>query len=160
MFKILFDELVENKISNRHGSWSFCYIFVLWTSCSLSTKHYKNTYFGADKPPIADLQYFLDFQTHKAWAPIYNDLPLGLTTNKATKSPAIHINMMGPKLYVNTSQVLIVLCSKEICLIVLVVPNESNHHVTIIRLWSDKGQSLECASILRASNRIGTFSSL
>ncbi|TXG57072.1 hypothetical protein EZV62_018385 [Acer yangbiense] len=57
------------------------------------------------KPPIADLQYFLDFQTHKIWAPIHNDLPLGPTTNRTTPSPALHLTLMGPKLYVNTTQV-------------------------------------------------------
>ena len=71
------------------------------------TNNRKKTHLNnADKPPIADLQYFLDFQAHRVWAPIFNDLPLGPTTNMATKSPAIHFNMMGPKLYVNTSQVL------------------------------------------------------
>lgn len=59
----------------------------------------------ADKPPISDLHYFLDFQSHKIWAPIHNDLPLGPTTNMAGPSPALHFNMMGPKLYVNTAQV-------------------------------------------------------
>lgn len=59
----------------------------------------------ADKPPISDLQYFLDFQSHKIWAPIHNDLPLGPTTNMASQSPALHFNFMGPKLYVNTTQV-------------------------------------------------------
>ncbi|OAY29323.1 MACPF domain-containing protein At1g14780 [Manihot esculenta] len=57
------------------------------------------------KPPISDLHYFLDFQSHKIWAPIHNDLPLGPTTNMAGPSPALHFNMMGPKLYVNTAQV-------------------------------------------------------
>ncbi|KAE8719218.1 MACPF domain-containing protein [Hibiscus syriacus] len=57
------------------------------------------------KPPIADLQYFLDFQGQKIWAPIHNDLPLGPSTNRASSSPALHFNLMGPKLYVNTSQV-------------------------------------------------------
>ncbi|XP_038688540.1 MACPF domain-containing protein At1g14780 isoform X2 [Tripterygium wilfordii] len=57
------------------------------------------------KPPISDLQYFLDFQTSKMWAPIHNDLPLGPTTNRATSSPALHFNLMGPKLFVNTTQV-------------------------------------------------------
>lgn len=61
---------------------------------------------NADKPPIADLAYFLDFQTHKIWAPIYNDLPLGAATNRATPSPAIQFNLMGPKLYINTNKVL------------------------------------------------------
>ncbi|XP_048319168.2 MACPF domain-containing protein At1g14780 [Ziziphus jujuba] len=59
------------------------------------------------KPPIADLAYFLDFQTHKIWAPIYNDLPLGAATNRATPCPAIQFNLMGPKLYINTNKVLV-----------------------------------------------------
>ncbi|XP_059655321.1 MACPF domain-containing protein At1g14780 isoform X2 [Cornus florida] len=57
------------------------------------------------KPPLADLQYFLDFQAHKIWAPVHNDLPLGPTTNRALQTPALHFNLMGPKLYVNTTPV-------------------------------------------------------
>ncbi|KAK8655737.1 hypothetical protein V6N13_108304 [Hibiscus sabdariffa] len=59
------------------------------------------------KPPIADLHYFLDFQSHKIWAPIHNDLPLGPSPKRASSSPALHFNVMGPKLYVNTSQVIV-----------------------------------------------------
>ncbi|XVF85583.1 hypothetical protein PTKIN_Ptkin17bG0128900 [Pterospermum kingtungense] len=59
------------------------------------------------KPPIQDLKYFLDFQTHKIWAPIHNDLPLGPSPKRASSSPALHFNLMGPKLYVNTSQVVV-----------------------------------------------------
>lgn len=58
-----------------------------------------------DKPPIGDLQYFLDFQAHKIWAPIHNDLPLGPSINKAFQTPSLNFNLMGPKLYVNTTQV-------------------------------------------------------
>ncbi|CAA0811507.1 MACPF domain-containing protein [Striga hermonthica] len=58
------------------------------------------------KPPISDLRYFLDFQSHKIWAPIHNDLPLGPTgNNKILQTPALQFNLMGPKLYVNTTQV-------------------------------------------------------
>lgn len=57
------------------------------------------------KPPIGDLQYFLDFQAHKIWAPIHNDLPLGPSLNKAFQTPSLNFNLMGPKLYVNTTQV-------------------------------------------------------
>ncbi|KAL3635925.1 hypothetical protein CASFOL_020472 [Castilleja foliolosa] len=57
------------------------------------------------KPPIGDLRYFLDFQGHKIWAPIHNDLPLGPARNKALNRPALQFNLMGPKLYVNTTQV-------------------------------------------------------
>ncbi|KAJ6768839.1 hypothetical protein OIU74_022488 [Salix koriyanagi] len=57
------------------------------------------------KPPISDLHYFLDFQSHKIWAPVHNDLPLGASTNVASSSSALHFYLLGPKLYVNTSQV-------------------------------------------------------
>ncbi|XP_042011063.1 MACPF domain-containing protein At1g14780-like isoform X2 [Salvia splendens] len=57
------------------------------------------------KPPIGDLQYFLDFQAHKIWAPIHSDLPLGPKLNKALQTPSLSFNLMGPKLYVNTTQV-------------------------------------------------------
>ncbi|CAN6727903.1 unnamed protein product [Malus baccata var. baccata] len=46
------------------------------------------------KPPIDDLQYFLDFQTHKLWAPVLNGLALGPASNRKTRSPAIHVNRM------------------------------------------------------------------
>ena len=62
--------------------------------------------FAADKPPISDLPYFLDFQSHKIWAPIHNDLPLGPLANRTTSSPSLTFNLMGPKLYVNTNKVL------------------------------------------------------
>lgn len=55
---------------------------------------------------MSDLPYFLDYQGHKLWAPIHNDLPLGPVTNRATSSPYLSLNLMGPKLYVNTSKVL------------------------------------------------------
>ncbi|XP_024961163.1 MACPF domain-containing protein At1g14780 [Cynara cardunculus var. scolymus] len=57
------------------------------------------------KPPIEDLEYFLDFQAHKLWAPVHSDLSLGPTTNRAIRSPALNFSLMGPKLYVNTTQV-------------------------------------------------------
>uniref|UniRef100_A0A2P2K8V4 Uncharacterized protein MANES_17G085300 n=1 Tax=Rhizophora mucronata TaxID=61149 RepID=A0A2P2K8V4_RHIMU len=57
------------------------------------------------KPPKNDLEYFLDFQSHKLWAPMHNDLPFCPTTNLASSSPALQFNLMGRKLYVNTTQV-------------------------------------------------------
>ncbi|KAK4754505.1 hypothetical protein SAY87_002609 [Trapa incisa] len=59
------------------------------------------------KPPIEGLRYFLDFQTHKLWAPVHNDLPLGPTTNRTVKLPSLILSLLGPKLYVNTSQVVV-----------------------------------------------------
>ncbi|XP_021845873.1 MACPF domain-containing protein At1g14780 [Spinacia oleracea] len=57
------------------------------------------------KPPIADLQYFLDFQSARAWAPLHSDLPLAPTTNISLPSSTLHFNIIGPKLHVNTSKV-------------------------------------------------------
>lgn len=71
----------------------------------------------ADKPPIADLPYFLDFQvSHKIWAPIHNDLRLGPATNgkSNSSSPAIHFSLMGPKLYVNTKRVRTIYSNSQI----------------------------------------------
>ncbi|KAF1874485.1 hypothetical protein Lal_00029912 [Lupinus albus] len=59
------------------------------------------------KPPMSDLAYFLDFQGHKLWAPIHNDLPISPTTNRTNTSPSLTFNFMGPKLYVNTAQVIV-----------------------------------------------------
>jgi hypothetical protein len=54
---------------------------------------------------MSDLPYFLDYQAHKLWAPVHNDLPLGPSTNITTLSPFLTLNLMGPKLYVNTDKV-------------------------------------------------------
>ncbi|KAI3730495.1 hypothetical protein L1987_61665 [Smallanthus sonchifolius] len=62
---------------------------------------------GKDKPPIADLEYFLDFQVLKIWAPVHNEILLGPTANRAIRTPTLKFNLMGPKLYVNTTQVTI-----------------------------------------------------
>ncbi|KAE9613880.1 putative membrane attack complex component/perforin (MACPF) domain-containing protein [Lupinus albus] len=59
------------------------------------------------KPLMSDLSYFLDFQAQKLWAPIHNDLPLGPTTNRTTTFPSLRFNLMGPKLYVNTTKVIV-----------------------------------------------------
>ncbi|KAL0885043.1 hypothetical protein Bca101_009025 [Brassica carinata] len=57
------------------------------------------------KPPLMDLQYFLEFSGPRTWAPIHNDLPFGAAPNMASAYPSLHINFLGPKLYVNTTPV-------------------------------------------------------
>ncbi|XP_050232040.1 MACPF domain-containing protein NSL1 [Mercurialis annua] len=56
------------------------------------------------KPPIEELQQFLEFQLPRQWAPVYGDLPLTLKRRKQA-SPSLRFSFMGPKLYVNTVQV-------------------------------------------------------
>ncbi|ERN06771.1 hypothetical protein AMTRI_Chr06g174140 [Amborella trichopoda] len=55
------------------------------------------------KPALEDLQYFLEFQVPQQWAPIY-ELPLGHQRMKLSY-PSLRFSFMGPKLYVNTTQV-------------------------------------------------------
>lgn len=59
---------------------------------------------NADKPPIEELHQFLEFQLPRQWAPVYGDLPLGLRRRKQA-SPSLQFSFLGPKLYVNTTQV-------------------------------------------------------
>ncbi|XP_051128667.1 MACPF domain-containing protein CAD1 isoform X2 [Andrographis paniculata] len=52
------------------------------------------------KPPIEDLQYFLDFQISRVWAPEVNNLQ-----RKEPVCPSLHFSLMGPKLYISPDQV-------------------------------------------------------
>ncbi|PIA25753.1 hypothetical protein AQUCO_10800029v1 [Aquilegia coerulea] len=56
------------------------------------------------KPAPEDLEYFLEFQVPRQWAPMYNELPLGPQRIKVS-SPALQFSFMGPKLHVNCIQV-------------------------------------------------------
>lgn len=52
------------------------------------------------KPPIEDLQYFLDFQIARVWAPEQNNLQ-----RKEPVCPSLQFSLMGPKLYIRPDQV-------------------------------------------------------
>lgn len=58
------------------------------------------------KPPIQELHHFLEFQLPKEWAPAFGDLPLG-PPRKQQGSPSLQFRLMGPKLQVNTTPVVI-----------------------------------------------------
>lgn len=58
------------------------------------------------KPPIQELHHFLEFQLPKEWAPAFGDLPLGPPI-KHEGSPSLQFRLMGPKLQVNTTPVVI-----------------------------------------------------
>ncbi|KAI5082726.1 hypothetical protein GOP47_0002469 [Adiantum capillus-veneris] len=58
------------------------------------------------KPPVSDIQYFLDFQVPRQWIPSHNELPLRLARKQAF-SPSLQFSFMGSKLYVNTSEVIV-----------------------------------------------------
>ncbi|KAL6129246.1 hypothetical protein ACLB2K_072599 [Fragaria x ananassa] len=52
------------------------------------------------KPPIEDLQYFLDFQIAQVWAPEQNNLQ-----RKEPVCSSLQFSLMGPKLYISPDQV-------------------------------------------------------
>ncbi|CAN1847310.1 MACPF domain-containing protein CAD1 [Linum perenne] len=54
------------------------------------------------KPPIEDLQYFLDFQIAQVWAPEQNSLQ-----RKEPVCKSLQFSLMGPKLYISPDQHLV-----------------------------------------------------
>ncbi|KAK9704966.1 hypothetical protein RND81_07G023500 [Saponaria officinalis] len=56
------------------------------------------------KPPIEELQQFLEFQLPRQWAPVFSELPLG-PQRKEQNYASLQFSFMGPRLYVNTSLV-------------------------------------------------------
>ncbi|XP_059664682.1 MACPF domain-containing protein CAD1 [Cornus florida] len=54
------------------------------------------------KPPIEDLQYFLEFQIARVWAPEQNNLQ-----RKEPVCPSLQFSLMGPKLYISPDQVIV-----------------------------------------------------
>ncbi|GAB4844036.1 hypothetical protein Ancab_014001 [Ancistrocladus abbreviatus] len=56
------------------------------------------------KPPTEDLQYFLEFQVPRQWAPMYNELPLQHQRLIAS-CPSLQFGFMGSKIHVNSVQV-------------------------------------------------------
>ncbi|XP_020229817.1 MACPF domain-containing protein At4g24290 isoform X2 [Cajanus cajan] len=56
------------------------------------------------KPSPEDLQYFLEFQIPRQWAPMFCELPLRHQRKKSA-SPSLQFSFMGPKLHVISTQV-------------------------------------------------------
>lgn len=56
------------------------------------------------KPPPEDLQYFLEFQVPRQWAPLFCELPLRHQQRK-TSYPWLQFAFMSPKIYISTTQV-------------------------------------------------------
>ncbi|GJX77731.1 MACPF domain-containing protein CAD1 [Tanacetum coccineum] len=52
------------------------------------------------KPPIEDLQYFLEFQIPRVWAPEQS-----IIQRKEPVCPSLQFSLMGPKLYISLEQV-------------------------------------------------------
>ncbi|KAH9649430.1 MACPF domain-containing protein [Citrus sinensis] len=56
------------------------------------------------KPALEDLQYFLEFQVPRQWAPMFCELPLR-HQNKKGSCPSLQFSFMGPKVHVSSTQV-------------------------------------------------------
>ncbi|WRX26807.1 Membrane attack complex component/perforin (MACPF) domain - like 8 [Theobroma cacao] len=57
-------------------------------------------FFFNNKPPIEDLQYFLDFQIARVWAPEQSKIQ-----RKEPVCSSLQFSLMGPKLYISPDQV-------------------------------------------------------
>ncbi|KAK8949224.1 MACPF domain-containing protein CAD1 [Platanthera zijinensis] len=55
------------------------------------------------KPPIEELQYFLDFQVERVWAPAQDNIPGH--QRKEPVCPSLQFSLMGAKLYVSSDQI-------------------------------------------------------
>ncbi|XP_009406153.2 MACPF domain-containing protein CAD1 [Musa acuminata AAA Group] len=55
------------------------------------------------KPPIEELQYFLEFQVQRVWAPAPVNIPGH--QRKEPVCPSLQFSLMGPKLYISAEQV-------------------------------------------------------
>ncbi|PKA64625.1 MACPF domain-containing protein CAD1 [Apostasia shenzhenica] len=55
------------------------------------------------KPPIEELQYFLDFQIERVWSPAQTSIPGH--QRKEPVCPSLQFSLMGPKLYVSSDQI-------------------------------------------------------
>ncbi|GKA81632.1 MACPF domain-containing protein-like protein, partial [Tanacetum coccineum] len=60
--------------------------------------------YASNKPAAEDLQFFLEFQVSRQWAPLHCELPLRHQQRK-TSYPWLQFAFMGPKIYVSTTQV-------------------------------------------------------
>ncbi|KAJ6744416.1 MACPF DOMAIN-CONTAINING PROTEIN CAD1 [Salix purpurea] len=69
---------------------------------SQQLKYFFVFFLLSDKPPIEDLQYFLDFQIANGWAPEQNNLQ-----RKEPVCQSLQFSLMGPKLYISPDQHLV-----------------------------------------------------
>ncbi|KAG1367782.1 putative MACPF domain-containing protein CAD1 [Cocos nucifera] len=58
------------------------------------------------KPPIEELQYFLEFQIQRVWAPAPSSIPGH--QRKEPVCPSLQFSLMGPKLYISSEQIVTV----------------------------------------------------
>ncbi|PSS35911.1 MACPF domain-containing protein [Actinidia chinensis var. chinensis] len=56
------------------------------------------------KPALEDLQYFLEFQVPRQWAPMFCELPLRHQRRKGS-CPTLQFRFLGPKMHISSTQV-------------------------------------------------------
>ena len=84
---------IIHEFQCNHLLYIFIFFFILFLS------------FIADKPSPEDLQYFLEFQIPREWAPMFSELPLRHQRKKTYSAP-LQFSFMSPKLHINSTQVI------------------------------------------------------
>lgn len=100
----------------------------------------------SDKPPIEELHQFLEFQLPRQWAPTYSEHPLGPQRKKAS-SPSLQFSIMGPKLYINTTQVSI-FCWHDMHEVLHLATLSANDHISQFIWRCSKNECLRRLSTL------------
>ncbi|CAA6659827.1 unnamed protein product [Spirodela intermedia] len=101
--------------------------------------HAINLYLRCKQTAFDDLQYFLEFQVPQQWAPMFNELALGLHRRQVS-FPTLQFRCFGPKLDVNTTQVLTDL--KPVTGLRLYLEGKKcNRLAMMARAWSSAGGS-------------------
>lgn len=105
--------------SNSHGKWlqsvaakpdAVLFKFVPITSLlagipgSGYLSHAINLYLRY-KPALEDLQYFLEFQVPRQWAPLFCELPLRHHQRRKVSSAPLQFRFWGPKMHISSAQV-------------------------------------------------------
>lgn len=78
-------------------------LLLLVISSTQPLRQVSDSGFSADKPPIEELRYFLEFQIPRIWAPVRENLPGH--QRKEPVCPHLQFSIMGQKLYVSQEQV-------------------------------------------------------
>ncbi|RVW79046.1 MACPF domain-containing protein CAD1 [Vitis vinifera] len=93
---VIFRRRGGDDLEQSHAKWSetveLAPDFKCNEDCTITCAAYK--------PPIEDLQYFLEFQIARVWAPELNKLQ-----RKEPVCPSLQFSLMGPKLYISPDQV-------------------------------------------------------
>lgn len=116
---IIWSKRGGDVFSTSHGKWlqsvaakpeAVLFKFVPITSLLMGIpgsgylSHAINLYLRY-KPALEDLQYFLEFQVPRQWAPLFCELPLRHHQRRKVSGAPMQFRLWGPKMHISSAQV-------------------------------------------------------